>query len=244
MRDRLDAALLILGLLGLWQALAWLVGPDGLATPAVALRTLGALSLDDRFWSNLSATGEAFLLATAISLGGGLVIGLLLGLNRLAADVADPLLNSLYSIPKVTLYPVVLLVCGLGMSAKVVFGTLHGIFPVILLTMNGVRTIPAVQLRAGRALRLTRWQTILRIILPSALPEIFTGLRIGVALALLGTLLGEFFSSDRGIGYALMQDVSRNDVPGITAITVLLFFVACLGGLGLLALDRRLHRST
>jgi NitT/TauT family transport system permease protein len=78
--------------------------------------------------------------------------------------------------------------------------------------------------------------------LPAALPEIFTGLRIGVALALLGTLVGEFFASDRGLGYLLTQDVSRNDVPGITAITLLLFVVASLGGLALIALDRRLHR--
>ena len=164
-------------------------------------------------------------------------------MSRLAGEVADPILNTVYSIPKITLYPVILLVCGLGLSAKVAFGTLHAIFPVILLTMNGVRTVRKVHLRTGRALRLSRWQTVSRVILPSALPEIVTGLRIGVALALLGTLLGEFFASDRGVGYALTQYVSRNDVPGITALTLLLFVVASFGGLGLLALERRLHRQ-
>ncbi len=241
-RRRYDPLLLIAGLLVVWQALAWLVGPYGLSTPAVTLRQLARLSIDPQFLANLWATSEAFLLATAIALGGGLGIGLLLGLSRLAGEVADPILNALYSIPKITLYPVVLLVCGLGLSAKVAFGTLHGIFPVILLTMNGVRTIPRVHLRTGRALHLSPWQTVTRVMLPAALPEIFTGLRIGVALALLGTLVGEFFASDRGLGYLLTQDVSRNDVPGITAITLLLFVVASLGGLALIALDRRLHR--
>ncbi len=240
---RTDPLLLIVGLLALWQATAWLVGPEGLATPLVTLRTLVRLGGAANFWDNVWATGQAFLLASAISLGGGLLIGLALGMSRLAGEVADPLLNTLYAVPKITLYPVILLVCGLGLSAKVVFGTLHGIFPVILLTMNGVRTIRPVHLRTGRALRLSPLQTVVRVMLPAALPEIVTGLRIGVALALLGTLIGEFFASDRGLGYALTQDVSRNDVPGITAITLILFIVASLGGLGLLALDRRLHRS-
>jgi NitT/TauT family transport system permease protein len=235
---------LVAGLLALWQGVAWLVGPDGLASPAVTLGALSRLGAQGSFWDNVWATGQAFLLATAISLLGGLVIGLLLGMSRLAGEVADPILNTLYSVPKITLYPVVLLVFGLGMSAKVAFGTLHGIFPVILLTINGVRTIRPVHLRAGRALRLSTWETVTRVMLPSALPEIFTGLRIGVSLALLGTLIGEFFASDRGLGYLLTQDVSRNHVPGITAITLVLFAVASAGGLALLAVDRRLHHAS
>ena len=244
MNPKFDPLLLAIGMFAAWQAMAWLVGPDGLATPFVTAQTLTQFWGDENFWTNLAATGRAFLLALAISLSGGLVIGLLLGFSKLAGDVADPLLNTMYSIPKITLYPVILLVFGLGLSAKVAFGTLHAIFPVILLTMNGVRSIRRVHLRTSRALRLSPFQTLTRVVLPSALPEIFTGMRIGIALALLGTLLGEFFASDRGIGYALTQYVSRNDVPGITALTVLMFSVASLGGLGLLKLDRRLHHQT
>lgn len=242
MSRRWDPLLLIAGLAAAWHGLAMLVGADGLATPWVAVRTLASLLADGGFWSNLWATGRAFAIACLLSLGTGVAVGLALGLRRLAGDVAEPILNTLYSIPKVTLYPVILLLFGLGLPAKVAFGTLHGIFPVILLTMNGVRTIPQAQLRTGRAFRLTPAQLLLRLVLPAALPEIFTGLRIGVALALVGTLVGEFFTSDRGLGYLLTQDVSRNDVPGITALTLLLFVVASLGGAGLLAIDRRLHR--
>jgi NitT/TauT family transport system permease protein len=242
--QRFDPLLLAIFLFVAWQAMAVLVGPEGLATPVVTLRTLLQFWGDETFWANMAATGRAFLLALAISLSFGVVIGLLLGISRLAGEIADPLLNTLYSIPKITLYPVILLVFGLGMSAKVAFGTLHAIFPVILLTMNGVRAIRRVHLRTSRALRLSPLQTLVRVVLPSTLPEIFTGMRIGVALALLGTLLGEFFASDRGIGYALTQYVSRNDVPGITALTVLLFAAASLGGLGLLAVDRRLHHQS
>jgi NitT/TauT family transport system permease protein len=242
MSQRYDPFIVILVMLAAWQALALLVGPDGLTPPWLTARTLFGMFGTATFWNNLAATGEAFALAVVISLAGGLLLGLIIGLNRFATDLLDPILNVLYTVPKITLYPVVLLVCGLGMSAKVTFGVLHGFFPVTLLTISGVRSIRPVHLKAARALRLSAVQTVLRIVLPAALPEIFTGCRLGIALALLGTLIGEFFSSDRGIGYALTQYVSRNDVPAITALTVLLFAIASLGGLGLLALDQRLHR--
>jgi NitT/TauT family transport system permease protein len=244
MSRRYDPYVLVVVMLLAWQGLAMLVGPDGLASPRVTAQTLAGMFGTETFWHNLAATGEAFCLAVVISLSGGLLLGLFIGLNKFVTELLDPILNVLYAVPKITLYPVVLLVCGLGMSAKVTFGVLHGFFPVTLLTISGVRSIRPVHLKAARALRLSTLQTMRRIVLPAALPEIFTGCRLGIALALLGTLVGEFFSSDRGIGYALTQYVSRNDVPSITALTVLLFTIASLGGLGLLALDRRLHHHS
>ena len=99
----------------------------------------------------------------------------------------------------------ILLLFGLGISAKIAFGVIHGIIPVILFTMNAVRNIRAVYLRAARAMRLTAAQTAATIIVPAALPEIVSGFRLGFALTLLGTLIGEMFASQRGIGYMLVQ---------------------------------------
>ena len=77
------------------------------------------------------------------------MIGLALGAHRLAGEVTEPILAALYSIPKITLYPVILLLFGLGISAKIAFGVIHGIIPVILFTMNAVRNIRAVYLARG-----------------------------------------------------------------------------------------------
>jgi NitT/TauT family transport system permease protein len=195
------------------------------------------------FWSNAAATGIAFLWASLIAIGGGLVLGLLFGLSRFAGDVADPILNALASLPKITLYPVILLFFGLGISAKIAFGAIHGIFPVIILTMNGVRTIRPVVRKTARVMRLGTLETMRTVLLPAALPEIFSGLRIGVALALLGTLVGELFASDRGIGFLLMSYVNRQDGTGVIALTVILFALAVAGGATLLAVDARLHRT-
>jgi NitT/TauT family transport system permease protein len=243
MNRRYDGLLFTIAVLLLWELLYRVVGSSGLSSPLTTFATVGHLLGNVRFWQNAAATANAFALAVAFSLGGGLAIGLLLGLSRFAGDVFDPILNALTAIPKITLYPVILMFFGLGLWAKVAFGTIHGIFPVIILTMSGVRNIRPVYRKTALAMRLTPWQTIRTVLFPAALPEIFTGLRIGIALALLGTLVGELFATDRGMGFLLMQSVEHQDVPVIMAITLLLFAVAVAGGIGLLAVDRKMHRG-
>ena len=150
---------------------------------------------------------------------------------------------SVYSLPKVTLYPLILLVFGLGVPAKIAFGTLHGIIPIAIFAMNAVRNINPTHLRTARALRLAPWALFSRVLLPAALPEIVTGIRVGFSLALIGTLLGEMFGSQRGLGHLLMQAMSLHNIERILALTLLLvIFAAGINAL-LLALDRRLHRS-
>jgi len=151
-------------------------------------------------------------------------------------------LVALYSIPKITLYPVILLLFGLGISAKIAFGVIHGIIPVILFTMNAVRNMRPVYLRAARAMRLSAVQTAATIIVPAALPEIVSGFRIGFALTLLGTLIGEMFASQRGIGYMLVKAMETGDTGTVMSLALLLVVLATAASAALLALDRRLRR--
>jgi NitT/TauT family transport system permease protein len=155
--------------------------------------------------------------------------------------VAEPLLVGLYSIPKITLYPVVLLLFGLGMSAKIAFGAIHGIIPVVLFTMNAVRNVPQVYIRAARSMRLTPTQVFAHVLVPACLPEIVTGFRLGFSLTLLGTLIGEMFASQRGIGYLLIKSMENNDIDIIIALALLLVTLATAAGWLLLLLERRLH---
>src|SRR5436189_68951 len=95
------------------------------------------------------------------------------------------------------LNPVILLLFGLGISATIAFGVIHGVIPVIVFTMNVVRNIKGVYFRAARTMRLSLMQTALTIVVPAAMPEIISGFRVGFALTLLGTLIGELFASPR-----------------------------------------------
>ena len=138
------------------------------------------------------------------------------------------------SLPKVTLYPILLLAFGLGISAKVAFGTPHGVIPIILFTVSAVRIVRPILLKTGRVLKLTRLQLTSSILLPAALPEVFTGLRIGFSLTLIGTLQAEMFALQRGIG---LQNVEL-----IMAITLMIVVFASGVSTLLLHFDHNLHR--
>jgi NitT/TauT family transport system permease protein len=223
---RLDFAVLIVGLVLLWQLLYWAVGPNVVSAPGATIARAIELLQTKSFWGHVASTGTAFGLASIISILAGIVIGLWLGLRRFAGDVADPILGTFYSIPKITLYPLILLIFGLGVSAKIAFGVIHGVFPIAIFTMNAVRNVAPVYYRTARIMQLSPVTTAATIMAPAALPEILTGIRIGIALTLLGTLIGELFASSSGIGFALIRAMDVHAVVDILAITTLIFIFA------------------
>jgi NitT/TauT family transport system permease protein len=244
LRSLRDPLLVVLSLVAIWQVLHQIAGDTALTAPAPTLAHLWEMIGQPRFLPHLRETALAFAQALLIAWLGGVGIGVLLGGHRLSGNVAEPILIGLYSIPKITLYPVILLLFGLGMPAKVAFGALHGILPVVLFTMNAVRNVNRTYLRAGRAMRLTPSQTGWFVLIPSTLPEIFSGLRIGFSLTLLGTMLGELFASQRGLGFLLMTAIDLQDVETILSIAILISVFAVALNAVMLAVDRHLHRHT
>ena len=239
----LDTFCAIAALLFAWQVLHWIAGELVLPSPLGVVNRLAMIAADPEFAGHAWETGRAFATALLISLIGGLGIGVLLGVHRLSGEVAEPLLVAL-SIPKITLYPVILLFFGLGASAKIAFGALHGIIPVIIFSMNGARNIRPVYLRSARAMRLTPLQMALHVMVPATLPEIVSGFRLGFALTLLGTMIGEMFAPQRGIGYMLVKAMESNEPTTIMALALLLIVFATCTSWILLAIDNRLHRRT
>jgi NitT/TauT family transport system permease protein len=236
--------LLVLGLLLSWQMLYVLAGDIALRSPLATLDYTVSLLARPAFWPHLQESAKAFGAALAIAIAMGLAIGLVLGFNRLAGDVMEPMFVALYSIPKVTLYPILLLSFGLGMSAKVAFGAIHGIIPIALFTINAVRNVKPILIKTARVMKLNSLEMATRVLLPAALPEIFTGIRIGFSLTLIGTLLGEMFASQRGLGYMLMNAIGLHNVDIIMAVTFLLIVFAALVSSILLRIDHALHRRS
>lgn len=234
---------LLLGcMIGAWQALHSIAGDVALSAPlATLVHALGLLGEAD-FWVDVAATFRAFVMAFVISAGCGLALGLGLGLNRLLGEVTEPVLVALYTVPKVAFYPVILLFCGIGYWAEVVFGAIHGIIPIMMFTMGAVGNIRPVLLRTARALGLTRRQLLATVVVPAALPEIFTGLRVGFSVTLIGTLLSEMFGSRQGIGYLLMNAIGQNAVLLIMSVTLLIVVFAVCSNALLLLIEARLHR--
>ena len=125
--------------------------------------------------------------------------------------------------------------------AKVAFGAIHGIIPIALFTLNGVRNVRPVLVKAGRIMNLGRFDMAHRVLFPAALPEIFTGFCIGFSLTLIGTLLGEMFASQRGIGFLMMNAIGLHNIDLIMALTLLIVVFSATVSTVLLHLDRRLR---
>jgi NitT/TauT family transport system permease protein len=230
-------------LLGVWQLLYLRVGQGSLASPMSTAVEFAHMLWTPGFWDNVAETFLALFYAFAIGIVAGIALGALLGMHRMSGLVAEPILLNLYSLPKVTLYPLVLLVFGLGLAAKVAFGVMHGMIPVTIFTMNAIRQMKPVYLRVAVTMRLSPWRTVRYVVIPAVLPEIVSGLRLGFSLTLLGVLIGEMFASHHGLGYLLTSAMSLGDTKTIMAVAVFLTASALLGNGVLLMIDNKLNNK-
>ncbi|MGY6646505.1 MAG: ABC transporter permease [Salinarimonas sp.] len=237
-----DVALVIVGIVVVWQILHMLAGDVAISSPLATAIRAGELLGSASFWPHAAETAKALVYALIIALLIGIGVGTWLGAHKLSGAVAEPILVALYSLPKITLYPLILLVFGLGIEAKIAFGAIHGVIPVTIFTMNAVKNINRVFLRSARVMKLTAMQTATRILLPATMPEIVSGLRVGFSLTLLGVVIGELFSSHRGMGFLVMRAIGLHDVSTMMAVTLILAVAAVAISSILLYIDNRLHR--
>jgi len=237
-----NALILIAALFAIWQLLYGWAGESALASPLATLRYTARMISGESFAAHLLDTMRAFGIAFVLSVVIGLLVGFWLGFDHLSRDALEPMIVAVYAIPKLTLYPILLLAFGLGVSAKVAFGVLHGVIPIILFTVAAVRNTRPILLKAGHVMKLSPSQMVRWILFPAAIPEIFTGLRVGFALTLIGSLLAEMFASQRGLGYLLMTGIGLHNVEQIMAVTLLIVVFAAAVSSLLLHIDRRLHR--
>ncbi len=241
-RRATDTLIIVIAVALIWQGLAHWAGATALPGPVPTLSYLARFVPSARFAENAAATATAFALALVLAYGIGLAIGVWMGAHQLSGAVGEPILITLYSLPKITLYPVILLIFGLSLSGKVTFGAIHGILPVALLTMAAMRNIPPVYLKSARTLHLSPWQTILTVLLPATIPEVVAGLRIGFTVTLLGVLLAEMFASKDGLGFLIINAMTLLQTEEMITIAVVLFAFAAIANALLLWIDHRLHR--
>ena len=241
-RRALYTAAFLAALVILWQLLYLAFGPRVLTPPLTTFVNAWRMLRAPDYWPDIAESVRAFLIALLIAFGLGIAGGLLIGVSREGAEIFEPLLVNVNTVPKVALYPVILLIFGLGLWAKVIFGALHGVIPIMISSIGAVRNVNPIYVRSGRTMHLTRWQMLRRIWAPACVPELFTGLRLGFSLTLLGTIFGEFFASQKGVGFLLMNAIDLRNVPTIMALILILVVFAIAVNSALLAIDRRLHR--
>jgi NitT/TauT family transport system permease protein len=167
-------------------------------------------------------------IAIGMLIGGlsGLVAGIALGSSRLLRQAYEPLLYYLGPCPKIIFFPVMIMWFGVGPGSKVAMGAISCFFPVALNVAGGMREIDRVLIQVGRSFRANTWQMVTKIYLPAMRHPIINGIRIGLGVCLIGTLLAETKLSNSGVGFLVIQAYSIFNMPLMYALLIVLFVIA------------------
>jgi ABC-type nitrate/sulfonate/bicarbonate transport system permease component len=197
-----------------------------LTVPDYKAQIFGSEYLIPEFYRHLWVTlGEV---ATAMVIGGlaGLVVGLALGANPFLSNAFERFLYYLGPTPKIIFFPLMIMWFGVGPGSKVAMGTISCFFPVVLSAAAGVRQIDKVLIRVGRSFRVSTWQMATKIYLPAMRQPIINGVRLGLGVAVIGTLLAETKLSNQGLGFLIINSYTTFDMPRMYALLILLFVVS------------------
>jgi ABC-type nitrate/sulfonate/bicarbonate transport system permease component len=229
---------IILGVLAVWEFLAhsgWLYR-DVVPSLAAIARALVTLLTTSEYYFNFGVT--CYEIGIAIAIGGiaGMLVGLVLGGNRFLGRAYEAYLYYLGPTPKIIFFPVMIMWFGVGSGSKIALGALSCFFPVALSVAAGMRQIDKVLIRVGKSFRANTLQMVWKIYLPAMRHPIVNGIRLGLGVALIGTLLAETKLSNKGIGFLIINAYSTFDMPRMYANLIVLFVLA----IGLNALVGRL----
>ena len=192
------------------------------------------------FWTTLSEV----LLGLAFGGTAGVLTGVLLARSRVAARMLSPYIVAAQATPILALAPLIALWFGTGLGSRVLICALICFFPISVGTMVGIRSVDPKLIELGRSFRATRRQRLMRIEVPSALPQILGGFRIGVTLAVVGAIVAEWAGGDSGLG--VLINLARGSMFDIPLMFATLLTIALLGVvlyLIVVAIERRLVRN-
>lgn len=202
-QDRILATAAPLLLVALWEGAVrvGLLDARFFPPPSLVLETFARLLADGTLARHTLVSVVRVLAGFAIGAFGGLAAGLVLGTVRPLRVALEPVVSALYVLPKIAILPLVMLIFGLGEASKVAIVAIATFFIVVINTTAAVVGVEPIYVEAGRAFGARRWQTFGHIILPGALPAIFTGLRLALGTALIVVIAAEFVAAREGIGY-------------------------------------------
>jgi ABC-type nitrate/sulfonate/bicarbonate transport system permease component len=182
------------------------------------------------------------LLGLGIACAIGIPLGLLMGVNRLAYRLLEPITELVRPIPSAAYIPVAILFLGLGDQMKLFVITLAAVFPILLNTYSGVQAIDPVLVDTGRTFGVARLAILRKIVFPASLPSILTGVRISLGIALIVSVVAEMISGNNGLGYFIIDKQRSFRVPDVFAGIVMLGVLGYSMNLIFLQLERHVLR--
>lgn len=228
-----------------WETLArsGLLYRDVVPSTFAVVGALYTELMDTTFYYDLWITFAE--VAVGFVIGGliGIAAGILCGSNRYLMGAVQPYVIAIGSAPKIIYLPIIFLIFGVGIESKMAKGALGGFFPTILSTMLGMFLINPVLIRVGRSFNLSRWQMVTKIYAPSMINPVITGLRLAMAIVVIGILVAEIKFADAGLGYRMINYYDMFRIAPMYATLIIIFILAALANLGMTRLQARLNRA-
>jgi NitT/TauT family transport system permease protein len=237
MMRRVAPFLACLGLLVVWQCASLALENDSFPTALEAIRAIPAILGDKDSLVNFGASLRRMAIGFSVAVAVSIPLGLVMGRSRTVASFFNPLLMVIYPVPKAALMPIIMLWLGVGDIAKTLVIFLGVSLPVIYHSFEGARAVEEKMLWSGAAMGLSLTQRMVRIVLPSALPEILTGCRTGLVLALITMITSEMIARQSGAGNILFNALDMGQYDTVFAMIIIVGAM----GIGLDALFERMR---
>ncbi len=236
---------ILAAIVGAWEIVArlanpWLYVPPSAVAPA--LWSLVTLETYPDLPAHLALTLREIAVAYALAVGAGVGIGALLGLHRTLGRAYAPILGALYAVPAVVWYPSLMLFFGLDAASKIAFGFLLGFFPITLAVLAGIRQVNPHLVTVARAYGARPPTVFARVMVPAMLFTLVGGLRTGLALCVIGVIVGEILGSKSGMGSLINHAYGLSRTPDYVALVLVTLAVVVACDLVAGAVERRARR--
>jgi ABC-type nitrate/sulfonate/bicarbonate transport system permease component len=228
LRNRIVTAASVLVLLALWEIVADQVNPILLAPPSAVAQALWSMILDGSMAEALADSAKPFTTGYALAVVVGIPLGLLIGRFAVVEAALGWLVVAGYALPMIALTPVFILWFGLGFLVKAAMVMTMTVFAIAINTWNGVQNVPRSLIEVGTAFCAGQPRILRAIVLPSVIPSIMTGLRIGVGKAVIGIVIAEFFTALGGIGGVIVTSGQSFQPDRMFAAVIVLLVLAML----------------
>jgi ABC-type nitrate/sulfonate/bicarbonate transport system permease component len=220
--------LILVALLAAWEVAARAMNPLLYVPPSLVVPALGRLLMLESYpdlLPSLWLTLREILVAYAMAMGAGVGVGAILGLNRTVGRIYAPIVGALYAVPAVVWYPSLMLFFGLDAASKIAFGFLLGFFPITLAVLAGIRQVSPHMIAVAQAFGARPIAVFVKVMLPAMMFTLVGGLRTGLALTVIGVIVGEILGSKAGMGalinhaYGLFR---TSDYVALVCVTLVL----------------------
>jgi NitT/TauT family transport system permease protein len=216
----------IIGLIVVWQIASLALATDSIPSALEAFRAIPAILTDRESLINIVDSIRRMVIGLGIAIAFSIPLGLMMGRVQAVASFFNPLLMVSYPVPKAALMPIILLWVGVGDIAKILVIVLGVSLPVIYHSFQGARAVEEKMLWSGAAMGLSPLQRMLHIVLPAAMPEILTGCRTGLVLALITMVMSEMIARQSGVGNILFNAL---DVGQYDLVFAMVIIISALG---------------